>query len=105
MKRYKVITYEGETVRRNLEKDEAKELVKELNSEFKIPGSFYSETDIASTIWVYIKLVMQALYLPVYFTGFVLLCLGRIIIGIAYMLLLQKKAGLNVFKFMFTWRQ
>ena len=106
MKRYRVITNKLENVKRNIRtKQEAQELTEALCAEFNIAESFFFRVDKFYTLLAYIMLGARILYIPVYFTGFILLIAARLILALAYLLILQFKASVNVLKFMFVWRQ
>ena len=106
MKRYRVITYKLENVKRNIRtKQEAQELTEALCAEFNNAKSFFFRVDKFYTLLAYIILGARILYIPVYFTGFILLMTARLILAFAYLLMLQFKASVNVLKFMFVWRQ
>ena len=106
MKRYRVVTYKLDNVKRNIRsKQEAQELTEALCAEFNNAKSFFVRVDKFYTLWAYIMLVVRILYIPVYFTGFILLMAARIVISLANLLILQFKASFNVLKFMFVWRQ
>ena len=106
MKRYRVVTYKLENVRRNIRtKQEAQELTEALCAEFNIAESFFFRADKFYTLWAYIMLVARILYIPIYFIGFILLIAARLALALAYLLILQFKASVNVLKFMFVWQQ
>lgn len=106
MKRYRVITYKLENVKRNIRtKQEAQELTEALCAEFNIAKSFFFRADKFYTLWAYIMLVARILYIPIYFIGFILLIAARLALALAYLLILQFKASVNVLKFMFVWQQ
>lgn len=106
MKRYKIVTYKLENVKRNIKsKQEAEALTKALIREFNIEKSFFCKLDISYTILNYIVVVLQILYAPIYFLGILLLMFARILLAIAYLLLFQFKQSIDIFKFMFIWRQ
>ena len=106
MKRYRVVTYKLENVRRNIRtKQEAQELTEALCAEFNIAKSFFFRADKFYTLWAYIMLVARILYIPIYFIGFILLIAARLALALAYLLILQFKASVNVLKFMFVWQQ
>jgi hypothetical protein len=106
MKRYRVVTYKLDNVKRNIRsKQEAQELTEALRAEFNNAKSFFVRVDKFYTLWAYIMLVVRILYIPVYFTGFILLMAARLVLSLAYLLILQFKASVNVLKFMFVWRQ
>ncbi len=106
MKRYRIITYELENVKRNIRtKQEAQELTEALCAEFNIAKSFFFRVDKFYTLLACIMLGVRILYIPVYFTGFILLMAARLVLALAYLLVLQFKASINVLKFMFVWRQ
>jgi hypothetical protein len=106
MKRYRVITYKLDNVKRNIRtKEEAQELAEALCAEFNNAKSFFFRVDKFYTLWAYIMLVARILYIPIYFTGFILLMAARLVLSLAYLLILQFKASVNVLKFMFVWRQ
>ena len=106
MKRYRVFTYKLENVKRNIRtKQEAQELTEALCAEFNIAESFFFRADKFYTLWAYIMLGVRILYIPIYFTGFILLIAARLVLALAYSLILQFKASVNVLKFMFVWRQ
>ena len=106
MKRYRIVTYELENVKRNIRtKQEAQELTEALCAEFNNAKSFFFRADKFYTLWAYIMLVARILYIPIYFIGFMLLIAARLALALAYLLILQFKASVNVLKFMFVWRQ
>lgn len=106
MKRYKVVTYKLENVKRNIHtKQEALELTEALRAEFNIAKSFFVSVDKTYTLLAYIVLIIRILYAPIYFIGFILLMLARTVLAVAYLLVLQFKASFNVLKFMFVWQQ
>ncbi len=106
MKRYRVVTYKLDNVKRNIRsKQEAQELTEALRAEFNNAKSFFVRVDKFYTLWAYIMLVALILYIPIYFTGFILLMAARLVLSLAYLLILQFKASVNVLKFMFVWRQ
>ena len=106
MKRYRVVTYKLENVKRNIRtKQEAQELTEALCTEFNIAKSFFFRADKFYTLWAYIMLVARILYMPIYFIGVILLIAARLVLALAYLLMLQFKASVNVLKFMFVWQQ
>ena len=106
MKRYRIVTYELENVKRNIRtKQEAQELTEALCAEFNNAKSFFFRADKFYTLWAYIMLVARILYIPIYFIGFMLLIAARLALALAYLLILQFKASVNVLKFMFVWQQ
>lgn len=106
MKRYKIVTYKLDTVKRNIRaKQEAIDLAKCLELDLKIERSFFVYVDKWYTVLFYISILARILYAPIYFIGVILLMLARIVLALAYLLILEFKASANVLKFMFIWRQ
>ena len=106
MRRYKIVTYKLENVKRNIKsKQDAEALTEALIREFNIEKSFFCKLDVGYTVLNYILTVLQILYIPIYFLGVLLLMFARILLAIAYLLLFQFKQSTDIFKFMLIWRQ
>ena len=106
MKRYRVVTYKLENVKRNIRsKSEAIELAHDLIRTFNIEKSFFVRTDYTYTILTYLSLIIRILYIPAYCVGIILLIIGRLILVFAYLLILKLRPAINILKFMFIWQQ
>lgn len=103
MTRYRIITYNGLNAKRGLSLNDAKEQAEAWSAELGIKDSFSVRLDLLFTLLGLLSKILRILYAPIYFIGVLILFLGRLFIGIAYFMLLQKRAAFNVFKFMFTW--
>ena len=105
MKRYKIITYKGDLVRRNIPSlEEADALAQDLIRDFNVKASFHVKVDKFMTLWHVISLIIRALYAPVYFAGVILLMLARLVLAFAYVLMLKGRAAKNIIKHMFVWQ-
>lgn len=50
----------------------------------------------------YISIILGALYIPVYLFGFIMYYIARIILALAYALMLQKRKAVDIITNLFT---
>ena len=50
----------------------------------------------------YINIILGILYFPVYLIGFIIYCIARLILALAYALMLQKRKAVDIISNLFT---
>lgn len=106
MKRYKIVTYKNDPVKRNIPQAyEALRLAVSLSRAFQVKKSFHVRVDWAFMFANTVSFILCVLYAPVYYLGVLIVLVARCILALGYLLILKRRAAINVLKFMFTWQQ
>lgn len=105
MKRFKIITYKGDIVKRNIPSSrQALYMAVELTKEFGIKKSFLVQVDKLATFAYSCYKTLRILYLPVYYVGVILLMVTRLVLALAYLLMLRGKISKMILQNMFVWQ-
>lgn len=105
MIRYKIIHPDTGVVEDRIKnKALALDKLQSLNDVFNGSPTFLLKVDWWASVLYGLLGFFQMFYLPVYITGILLLMVARVILALAYAMLLQPKTAWNILKFITRWK-